>query len=97
MDTQELGGADSGEGVRMSKESTRSRHSEEFKVEAAQLVCSSPERSICQLTVEMMSRLVSKASVYSLRLRRFTGICRKFRSEPPRTRTWNLEIKSLSR
>jgi transposase-like protein len=43
----------------MSKESTRSRHSEEFKVEAAQLVCSSPERSICQLTVEMMSRLVS--------------------------------------
>ena len=24
---------------------------------------------------------------------RFSGICRKKRSEPPRTRTWNLEIK----
>ena len=27
----------------------------------------------------------------------FIAICRKFGSEPPRTRTWNLEIKSLCR
>ena len=27
----------------------------------------------------------------------FNAICRAFRSEPPRTRTWNLEIKSLCR
>jgi hypothetical protein len=27
----------------------------------------------------------------------YFAICRKFRSEPPRTRTWNLEIKSLCR
>jgi len=25
----------------------------------------------------------------------FSAVCRKFRCEPPRTRTWNLEIKSL--
>jgi hypothetical protein len=25
----------------------------------------------------------------------FYAICRTFKSEPPRTRTWNLEIKSL--
>ena len=31
----------------------------------------------------------------SLRLLCFPGICRHFPSEPPRTRTWNLEIKSL--
>src|SRR5918994_7760922 len=28
---------------------------------------------------------------------RFPAICRHFLSEPPRTRTWNLEIKSLCR
>jgi hypothetical protein len=27
----------------------------------------------------------------------FPVVCRDFGSEPPRTRTWNLEIKSLSR
>jgi len=43
----------------MPKKSTKSGYSEEFKVEASQLVCSPPERSICQLTSEMMSRLVS--------------------------------------
>ena len=36
------------------------------------------------------------ASVLSLSgLFGFTAIRRGFRSEPPRTRTWNLEIKSL--
>jgi hypothetical protein len=38
---------------------------------------------------------VSKDPVCSLRIRRFPAICRKKGSEPPRTRTWNLEIKSL--
>ena len=43
----------------MPKKSTRSGYLEEFEVEASQLVCSPPERSICQLNSEMMSRLVS--------------------------------------
>ena len=54
-----FGGADSGEEVGMPKKSIRSGYSEEFKVEASQLVCSPPEKSICQLTSDMMSRLVS--------------------------------------
>ena len=36
----------------MPKKSTRFGYSEEFKVEASQLVCSPPERSICQITSE---------------------------------------------
>jgi len=40
-----FGGADSGEEVRMPKKSTRSGYSEEFKVEASQLVCS-PTREV---------------------------------------------------
>jgi transposase-like protein len=38
----------------MPKKSTRSGYPEEFKVEASQLVCSPTERSICQLTSEMI-------------------------------------------
>ncbi len=43
-----------------------------------------------------MSRLVLEASVLPRGLLRFPEVCRKFSSEPPRTRTWNLGIKSLS-
>jgi hypothetical protein len=42
-------------------------------------------------------KLVSKASAGPPKPLRFPAVCRTFLSEPPRTRTWNLEIKSLSR
>jgi hypothetical protein len=40
-------------------------------------------------------KLVSKAPVRAPGLFHFSPICRIKESEPPRTRTWNLEIKSL--
>jgi hypothetical protein len=40
-------------------------------------------------------KLVSRAPTHRQGLFHFPAICRRFRSEPPRTRTWNLEIKSL--
>ena len=40
-------------------------------------------------------KLVSKFPLSSAGIFYFPTICRHFRSEPPRTRTWNLEIKSL--
>ena len=41
--------------------------------------------------------LMGKASARTPGLLRFLTICSAFTSEPPRTRTWNLEIKSLCR
>jgi transposase len=52
VDTREFGGKASAKGVHMPK-STRSRYTQEFKVEAVQLVRSSPERSIRQLAYEL--------------------------------------------
>jgi transposase len=52
VDTREFGGKASAKGVHMPK-STRSRYTEEFKVEAVQLARSSPERSIRQLAYEL--------------------------------------------
>jgi hypothetical protein len=40
-------------------------------------------------------KLVSNSLGVMLRLYHFPAVCRKKGSEPPRTRTWNLEIKSL--
>jgi hypothetical protein len=42
-------------------------------------------------------KLVSKTSVGTPEPLRSPAVCRAFFSEPPRTRTWNLEIKSLCR
>lgn len=50
--TRKFGGKASGKGVHMPK-STGSRYTEEFKDEAVQLACSSPERSIRQLAYEL--------------------------------------------
>ena len=43
------------------------------------------------------ARLLHKSPGDEPGLFHFPDICRAFISEPPRTRTWNLEIKSLSR
>jgi transposase len=52
VDTREFGGKASEEGVHMPK-STGARYTEEFKAEAVQLSCSSPEKSIRQLAYEL--------------------------------------------
>jgi transposase-like protein len=52
VDTREFENKVSGKGVHMPK-STGTRYTEEFKAEAVQLACSSPERSIRQLAYEL--------------------------------------------
>jgi hypothetical protein len=47
--------------------------------------------------VRVSVKSVSKAPAIPTGLSLLPIICREFRSEPPRTRTWNLEIKSLFR
>src|SRR3712207_6735592 len=42
-------------------------------------------------------KLVSTSLTHPPALFGFSGICRKKESEPPRTRTWNLEIKRTLR
>jgi transposase-like protein len=51
VDTREFGGKASAEGVHMPKK-TGAYYTEEFKAEAVQLACSSPERSIRRLAYE---------------------------------------------
>ena len=100
MDTQEFGGAASGEGVHLPKKSTRSRHIEEFKTETgwpASLLLTREAyppallRDDEPVSVKLVSNSFSVAPAHL----DFLAICSGFRSEPPRTRTWNLEIKSL--
>jgi transposase len=52
VDTREFGGKASKEGAHMPN-STGVRYTQEFKAEAIQLACSSPERSIRQLAYEL--------------------------------------------
>ena len=56
MGIQEFGGAASSEGVHMSKKSTESCQTEEFKAEADQLLI---REAYSPALLEMMSRLVS--------------------------------------
>ncbi len=51
----------------------------------------SPELNLLEV------KSVSKVPAGTPEFFRFPAICRYFSSEPPRTRTWNLEIKSLFR
>ena len=54
-------------------------------------------KQIVMLNRFIMTDLVERAPASWLRFCPFTSICRHCLSEPPRTRTWNLEIKSLFR
>ena len=47
------------------------------------------------LRVPLMHRCRKETPEGARSLFHFSTICRKKESEPPRTRTWNLEIKSL--
>ena len=49
-------------------------------------------RFLCKHPVSV--KLMSWSSSTKRALSGFTAVCRKKESEPPRTRTWNLEIKA---
>jgi hypothetical protein len=50
-------------------------------------------RFLCKHPVSV--KLMSWSSSTKRALSGFTAVCRKKESEPPRTRTWNLEIKRI--